>query len=255
MFKKMSLIVLIAIFAAAIAAAGYFGMSSAKAQNPPADPENTIYLDLKYGRVVIKLRPDIAPVHVARIKELTRKGFYDGLVFHRVIEGFMAQTGDPTGTGAGGSGQNLKAEFSAENHKRGTVSMARANEPDSADSQFFICLADAPHLDGQYTVWGEVTEGMEFVDQIKKGSRTLNGKVDDPDKIVKMQVAADAIKKEAEKNVVTTTEGVETSPAPVQAPNTDIIDSPGQSTNKDHDTIPELLDLEEPGKAAPPAKN
>ncbi|WP_414638246.1 peptidylprolyl isomerase [Azospirillum sp.] len=156
------------------------------------DPENTLYLDLKDGRVVIELRPDLAPNHVARIKELTRQGFYDGVVFHRVIDGFMAQTGDPTGTGTGGSGKKLKAEFNKEPHVRGTLSMARAMDPNSADSQFFICFAAAPFLDGQYTVWGKVTEGMEFVDNIKKGSQARNGQVTDPDKIVKMQVAADA---------------------------------------------------------------
>jgi cyclophilin family peptidyl-prolyl cis-trans isomerase len=156
------------------------------------DPENTLYLDLKDGRVVIELRPDLAPNHVARIKELTRQGFYDGVVFHRVIDGFMAQTGDPTGTGTGGSGKKLKAEFNKEPHVRGTLSMARAMDPNSADSQFFICFAPAPFLDGQYTVWGKVVEGMEFVDNIKKGSQARNGQVTDPDKIVKMQVAADA---------------------------------------------------------------
>lgn len=156
------------------------------------DPENTLYLDLKDGRVVIELRPDLAPNHVARIKELTRQGFYDGIVFHRVIDGFMAQTGDPTGTGAGGSGQKLKAEFSNEPHVRGTLSMARAASPDSADSQFFIVFQNAPHLNGQYTVWGKVVEGMEHVDSIKKGSSARNGQVTDPDRIVKMQVAADA---------------------------------------------------------------
>ncbi len=156
------------------------------------DLENMLYLDLKDGRVVIKLRPDLAPNHVARIKELVREGFYDGVVFHRVIPGFMAQTGDPTGTGAGGSGQKLNAEFSQEPHVRGTVSMARAQNPNSADSQFFICFDDARFLDGQYTVWGEVVEGMEFVDNIKKGSQSNNGSVSDPDKIIKMQVAADA---------------------------------------------------------------
>jgi peptidylprolyl isomerase len=156
------------------------------------DLENTLYLDLKDGRVVITLRPDLAPNHVARIKELTRQGFYDGVVFHRVIPGFMAQTGDPTGTGSGGSGQKLKAEFSAERHVRGTMSMARAMDPNSADSQFFICFAPTSHLDGKYTVWGQVSEGMDFVDKIKKGSASNNGSVSDPDRIVKMQVAADA---------------------------------------------------------------
>ena len=129
-----------------------------------ADLENTLYMDLKYGRVVIEMRPDLAPNHVKRIKELVRKGFYDGVVFHRVIRGFMAQTGDPTGTGTGGSGQKLKAEFNSAHHVRGTVSMARAQSPDSADSQFFICFDDADFLDGQYTVWGQVVSGMEFVE-------------------------------------------------------------------------------------------
>jgi len=156
-----------------------------------ADLENTIYLDLPAGRVVIQLRPDLAPKHVARIKELARKGFYDGLAFHRVIPGFMAQTGDPRGDGTGGSGQKLKAEFSAEQHVRGTVSMARAANPDSGDSQFFICFAPASYLDGQYTIWGEVTSGMEFVDKVKAGSSSNNGTVTDPTKIVHMRVAAD----------------------------------------------------------------
>ena len=158
------------------------------------DPENTLLLDLKDGQVVIEMRPDLAPNHVARIKELTREGFYDGIVFHRVIEGFMAQGGDPTGTGSGGSGKNLDAEFSKEPHVRGTLSMARAASPDSADSQFFIVFADAKFLDGKYTVWGKVTSGMEFVDNIKRGDERRNGSVTDPDKIVKMQVAADAEK-------------------------------------------------------------
>jgi peptidylprolyl isomerase len=166
----------------------------AMADTPAADPENTIYLDLKDGRVVIQLLPDVAPNHVKRIKELTRMGFYNGLKFHRVIEGFMAQTGDPTGTGGGGSGTNLKAEFSAVPFQRGTVGMARANSPDSADSQFFICFADASSLNGQYTVFGKVTSGMEFVDKIKRGDPGANGTVADPDTIVKMQVAADADK-------------------------------------------------------------
>jgi len=164
----------------------------AKAQTPKSgDLENTLYLDLKDGRVVIELRPDLAPKHVKRIKELTRQGFYNGLVFHRVIEGFMAQTGDPTGTGMGGSGQKLKAEFSKEPHLRGAVSMARAADPNSGDSQFFICLGGATFLDGQYTYWGRVVSGMEFVDKIKKGDKSNNGAVSEPDKIIKMQVAAD----------------------------------------------------------------
>jgi peptidylprolyl isomerase len=157
------------------------------------DLENTLYLDLSYGRVVIQLLPDVAPKTVARIKELAREGFYDGTPFHRVIPNFMAQGGDPTGTGTGGSGRRLEAEFSAVKHVRGTVSMARSSDVNSADSQFFICFAPAPHLDGQYTAFGQVIEGMEFVDRIKKGDPGNNGLVDAPqDRIVRMQVAADA---------------------------------------------------------------
>ena len=157
-----------------------------------ADLENTLYLDVPKGRVVIELRPDLAPNTVARIKELTRRGFYDGLVFHRVIDGFMAQTGDPRGDGTGGSGKRLKAEFNKAKHGRGTCSMARAQSPDSADSQFFICFEPAPFLDGKYTVWGQVVSGMEHVDAIKKGDDDDNGAVDDPDTIIRLQVAADA---------------------------------------------------------------
>ena len=152
-----------------------------------ANPEDTLVLETSKGNVVVEMRPDLAPKHVARIKELARQGFYDGTPFHRVIEGFMAQTGDPTGTGTGGSGQNLAAEFSAEPHKRGVVSMARAQSPDSADSQFFICLDDAGFLDRKYTVWGRVTEGMENVDQINRGEPPAR-----PDKIVSAKIAADA---------------------------------------------------------------
>src|ERR1051326_4290133 len=159
-----------------------------------ADAENTLYMDVPFGRVVIAMRPDLAPGHVAQIKALARQGFYDGVPFHRVIDGFMAQTGDPTGTGTGGSGNKLKAEFSNEHHVRGTVSMARAQSPDSADSQFFICLAPAPFLDGQYTIWGQVESGMEYVDKIKKGDQAANGAVSNPDKMIKVQVAADADK-------------------------------------------------------------
>jgi peptidylprolyl isomerase len=152
------------------------------------DPNNTLYLDLKDGRVVIKLMPDIAPNHVARIKELTKKGFYDGLVFHRVIDGFMAQTGDPTGTGSGGSDlPDLKAEFNDYNFGRGAIGAARTNDPDSANSQWFICFDDCSFLNKQYTVWGQVVSGMEFVDKITRGEPPAN-----PDKIVKMQLAADA---------------------------------------------------------------
>ena len=153
------------------------------------DPENTLYMDLTYGRVVIQMRPDLAPKHVARIKELTRQGFYDGLKFHRVIDGFMAQTGDPKGNGTGGSGQNIPAEFTTQPFVRGTVGMARAASANSADSQFFIMFDEGSFLNGKYTVWGQVVSGMEFVDMIKKGEPPRQ-----PDKIVKMQVAADAEK-------------------------------------------------------------
>jgi peptidylprolyl isomerase len=158
-----------------------------------ADLENTLYLDAPKGRVTIELRPDLAPGHVARIKELVRDGFYDGLKFHRVIEGFMAQTGDPRGDGTGGSGKKLKAEFNSANFVRGTVGMARANDPDSGDSQFFICFEPAPFLDGKYTIWGQVTDGMEAIDAIKRGAGQ-SGSVKDPDTIVKMHIAADADK-------------------------------------------------------------
>lgn len=147
--------------------------------------ENTLLLETTQGPVTIKMRPDLAPAHVARIKELVKSGFYDGIVFHRVIDGFMAQTGCPHGTGTGGSGKKLKAEFNKAPHVRGTVSMARAANPDSGDSQFFICFADAGFLDGQYTVWGEVTSGMENVDKIKRGEPVMN-----PDKIVSAKMAA-----------------------------------------------------------------
>ncbi|MDE2383717.1 MAG: peptidylprolyl isomerase [Alphaproteobacteria bacterium] len=158
-----------------------------------ADLENTLHLEIAdhagkaKGRVVIELRPDLAPGHVARIKELAREKFYDGVVFHRVIEGFMAQGGDPTGTGMGGSKKpDLKAEFSKESHQRGVCSMARSSNPNSANSQFFICFGDASFLDKQYTVWGKVSEGMDVVDGIKRGEP-----VRQPDKIATMRVAAD----------------------------------------------------------------
>jgi peptidylprolyl isomerase len=165
-------------------------MSNSK---PALDAENTLYLDLKQGRVVIELRPDLAPMHVQQIKTLVRRGFYDGTVFHRVIEGFMAQGGDPTGTGTGGSDlDNIRAEFSnAAKFVRGTCGMARSQSPNSANSQFFIMFEPAPHLKGPYTIWGQVTEGMDLVDQIKRGSGG-GGTVSDPDKIVKFSVAADA---------------------------------------------------------------
>ncbi|MBF0560442.1 MAG: peptidylprolyl isomerase [Alphaproteobacteria bacterium] len=171
---------------------GVMMLATGKAQ--AGDPENTLIMELASGPVVIEMRPDLAPQHVARIKELTRQGFYNGVVFHRVIDGFMAQTGDPSGTGAGGSGKKLKAEFSSPSvakHIRGTVSMARAGNPDSADSQFFICFKPAPFLNGQYTIWGQVVEGMDNVDKIKKGSESDNGRVTDPDRIITMRVAAD----------------------------------------------------------------
>ncbi len=151
-----------------------------------ADPENTLILDTTKGRVVIAMRPDLAPMHVARIKELAREKFYDGIPFHRVIDGFMAQTGCPKGNGTGGSGKKLRAEFTRTAHERGTCSMARAMDPNSGDSQFFICFARSPWLDGQYTVWGAVTEGMDVVDQIKRGEP-----VKDPDRITSLRVAAD----------------------------------------------------------------
>lgn len=154
------------------------------------DKENTLYIDLKDGRVVIEMLPKIAPTHVAQIKTLARSGKYDGVVFHRVIDGFMAQTGDPDGTGSGGMGDLLKAEFNKEPHTRGTVSMARTSDPNSARSQFFIVFKDSNFLDGQYTVWGRVTSGMEFVDKIKKGAGQ-SGSVQSPDKMIKVQVAAD----------------------------------------------------------------
>jgi peptidylprolyl isomerase len=151
------------------------------------DPENTLVIETTKGRVVIAMRPDLAPKHVERIKQLAREGFYDGIVFHRVIDGFMAQTGCPHGTGTGGSDHgNLPAEFSAEPHVRGVCSMARANAPNSANSQFFICFDDASFLDKKYTVWGKVIEGMENVDKIKRGEP-----VRDPDKMVSVKVAAD----------------------------------------------------------------
>jgi len=157
-----------------------------------ADPDNTLVIELSSGgTVLIELFPDVAPKHVARVKELAKAGFYDGIVFHRVIPGFMAQSGDPTGTGTGGSGKgNLMAEFNNKPFVRGTVGAARSQSPNSADSQFFICFADARFLDKQYTVWGQVTDGMEHVDKIKRGAGG-NGEVKDPDKIITMRVAAD----------------------------------------------------------------
>jgi len=168
------------------------GLLSANANARPnvKDPENTLVMKLKDGEVLIEMFPDVAPEHVKRIKELVRQGFYDGLKFHRVIDGFMAQTGDPQGTGMGGSGKKLKAEFNNKAHRRGTVSMARANDPNSADSQFFICFDNATFLDRQYTVWGQVISGMQYVDKIKRGTGS-NGTVHGPDTIISLKVLAD----------------------------------------------------------------
>ena len=170
--------------------------SFATAQTPAApktDPDSTVYLDTKDGRVVIRLRPDLAPKHVAQIKALVKRGCYDGTVFLRVIPGFMAQGGDPTGTGTGGSNlPNIPSEFTVEPFKRGTLGMARAADPNSANSQFFIMFGDGSFLNGQYTVFGEVVQGMDVVDKIKKGDANNNGKVTNPDKIVRMQLATDA---------------------------------------------------------------
>ena len=171
-------------------------MNESIAQNKKIDnPENTLYIDLKAGRVVIELLPNIAPNHVNRIKTLARQKFYDGIFFHRVIDGFMTQTGDPTGTGMGGSKlPDLRAEFSDEPHIRGTLSMARASDPNSANSQFFIVTKDSRFLDNQYTVWGRVTQGMELVDGLKKGGGR-DGKVNNPDAMIHVRVAADVEKK------------------------------------------------------------
>ena len=158
-----------------------------------AGDTNTVLMDTKDGRVTIRLRPDLAPKHVAQITALVKKGFYNGIVFHRVIPGFMAQTGDPTGTGTGGSDlPNIPAEFSQAQFKRGTLGMARSQSPDSANSQFFICFAESSFLNGKYTVIGEVVSGMEVIDKVKAGTQANNGEVKSPDKIVKMQMEADA---------------------------------------------------------------
>jgi peptidylprolyl isomerase len=166
--------------------------ATAQAFAQTTDPENTIYLDLKQGRVVIQLLPDVAPKHVERIKTLARQGFYDGTPFHRVIEGFMAQGGDPTGTGMGGSKlPNLPPEFSQRHFVRGVCGMARSADPGSANSQFYIMFAPAPSLDGNYTIWGTVVRGMEYVDQIKRGTGGNGAVVGEPDRIIHMRVAAD----------------------------------------------------------------
>ena len=158
---------------------------------PDDDPENVLLMKLKDGTVVIQMLPDLAPNHVKRIKELVRKGFYDGAPFHRVVAGTIAQTGDPTGTGMGGSGKTIKAEFSYEHHMRGTVSMARSDDPNSADSQWFICMKPMPGLDHQYTIWGKVIRGMEFVNHIKPGLDEEDGHVVDPDRIISLKIEAD----------------------------------------------------------------
>jgi cyclophilin family peptidyl-prolyl cis-trans isomerase len=177
----------------AILALVFAGLAPAAAQAPAADPQNTVYLDTKDGRITIRLRPDLAPKHAEQIKALTKRGFYNGIVFHRVIPGFMAQTGDPTGTGTGKSDlPNLPAEFSKEPFRKGTVGMARSQDPNSANSQFFICYEGCGSLTGQYTIVGEVVSGQDVADKIKKGDTARNGQVTNPDKIVKMQLAADA---------------------------------------------------------------
>lgn len=166
-------------------------INNSKAQNM----SDILYIDLDYGRVAVEMKPDLAPTHVARIKELVAEGYYDGLVFHRVIDGFMAQTGDPTGTGTGGSDKpDLPAEFSKTNFGRGTIGMARTSDPDSANSQFFICFDDCSFLNGQYTIWGQVIEGMEFVDKLKRGEPPRN-----PDKMNKVTMASDEVKVEDKK--------------------------------------------------------
>jgi peptidylprolyl isomerase len=165
-----------------------------------SDPENILFMDLAFGRVTILMRPDLAPNTCAHIRALVRRGFYDGLSFHRVIDGFMAQTGDPTGTGTGGSGHPIHPEFTGGKFVRGIVAMARTSDPNSADSQFFIMYAESPQLDGKYTIWGQVTAGMEAVDQIRKGDPNRNGTVSNPDKIIRMQVSTDAIAAEDKAN-------------------------------------------------------
>lgn len=174
----------------ALALSVVLGMGMAQAQTSP-DPENTLILELESGRVTIALRPDLAPKHVERVKRLAREGFYDGLTFHRVIDGFMAQTGDPRGDGTGGSKyEDLPAEFTPTPFERGVVGAARTADPNSANSQFFIMFDRAPHLDGKYTVWGQVVDGMEHVDKIKRGEPG-SGRVTNPDRIVRMYVLAD----------------------------------------------------------------
>ena len=182
-------IVLISLFS--ISLFSFTSMNSSVTNASIQDYKNVVYLKLKDGVVVIELLSNEAPKHVEQIKRLVRQGFYDNITFHRVIDGFMAQTGDPKGNGTGGSGKNIPAEFNKIPHKRGIVSMARAQDPNSADSQFFIVLKDSPFLDGQYTVFGRVISGMEFVDNIKKGNPSQNGTVLNPDKIISMAIASD----------------------------------------------------------------
>ncbi len=190
-YPRILLALVLALFA--VSCADGQKSKSPDHQTGALDKENILYIDLKTGRVAIRLRPDLAPNHVARVKKLTREGFYNGIVFHRVIKGFMAQTGDPKGNGTGGSNYpDLKAEFSNEPFKRGTLGAARSGSKHSANSQFFICLFAASHLNGSYTVWGQVIRGMERVDAIKLGDQARNGTVDIPDKMLKVQVAADA---------------------------------------------------------------
>jgi peptidylprolyl isomerase len=177
-----------AVLAFALVAAAVAGAALAE-----DDAQNTLILTTKHGKVVIRLRPDLAPKHVAQIKTLVKRKFYDGIVFHRVIPGFMAQTGDPTGTGSGGSDlPNIPAEFSSAPFKRGTLGMARAQDPNSANSQFFICFDDASFLNNNYTVFGEVVSGMEAIDKLKAGTQANNGQVDHPDKILSLRFAPDA---------------------------------------------------------------
>ncbi|WP_293861176.1 peptidylprolyl isomerase [uncultured Alsobacter sp.] len=179
----------------ALVGALFAGLSLAHAQtaSQPLDPQNTLVMTLKDGKVVIKLRPDLAPKHVEQIKTLVKRGFYDNLVFHRVIEGFMAQTGDPKGNGTGGSDlPDIQAEFNPQPFQRGTLGMARAQSPNSANSQFFICFDDASFLNGKYTVFGQVVQGMDVVDKIKKGDSNANGAVRSPDKIISLRLLADA---------------------------------------------------------------
>jgi peptidylprolyl isomerase len=190
-FHKALLALVLALFAVSCADSQKTKLPDI--QNATLEKENILYIDLKSGRVAIRLRPDLAPNHVARVKKLTREGFYDGIVFHRVIQGFMAQTGDPKGNGTGGSKYpDLKAEFSNEPFRRGTLGAARSRSKHSANSQFFIVLDEASHLNGSYTVWGQVIRGMDRVNAIKLGDQARNGTVDNPDKMLKVLVASDA---------------------------------------------------------------